>query len=66
MKTKMYRFRVPCYYFYEIFANSEKQARKILLNSGGINIEGKLYSCKLSLDSNDFKNAELRNIIERN
>jgi len=61
MKTKLYRFRVPCYYFYEIFANSEKQARKILLNSGGIDIEG-----KLSLDSNAYKNAELRNTIERN
>jgi hypothetical protein len=60
-KVKLYRFRVPCYYFYEIFANSEKQARKILLNSGGIDIEG-----KLSLDNNAYKDAELRNIIERN
>ncbi len=60
-KVKLYRFRVPCYYFYEIFANSENQARKILLNSGGLDIEG-----KLSLDDNAYKNAELRNTIERN
>ena len=58
---KMYRFRVPCSYFYEIFANSENQARKILLNGGGLDIEG-----KLSLDDNAYKDAELVNVIERN
>ena len=58
---KLYRFRVPCSYFYEIFANSENQARKILLNGGGLDIEG-----KLSFDDNAYKNAELRNVIERN
>ena len=40
---KLYRFRVPCSYFYEIFANSENQARKILLSGGGLDIEGKLF-----------------------
>lgn len=58
---KLYRFRVPCSYFYEIFANTENQARKILLNGGGLDIEG-----KLSLDDNAYKDAELCNIIERN
>jgi hypothetical protein len=58
---KRYQFRVPCYYFYEIFANNENQARKILLNSGGLDIEGKLF-----LDDNAYKDAELRNVIERN
>ena len=58
---KLYRFRVPCSYFYEIFANSENQARKILLSGGGLDIEG-----KLSFDDNAYKDAELRNIIERN
>jgi hypothetical protein len=52
---------VPCSYFYEIFANSENQARKILLNGGGLDIEGKLF-----LDDNAYKDAELRNVIERN
>ena len=63
MKTnkKLYRFKVPCSYFYEIFANSENQARKILLSGGGLDIEG-----KLSFDDNAYKDAELRNIIERN
>ena len=37
---KMYQFKVPCYYYYEIFANNENKARKILLNSGGLDIEG--------------------------
>ena len=58
---KMYQFKVPCSYFYEIFANSENQARKILLSGGGLDIEG-----KLSFDDNAYKDAELRNIIERN
>jgi len=58
---KRYQFRVPCYYFYEIFANNENQAKKILLNKGGLDIEG-----KLSLDDNAYKDAELRNVIERN
>ena len=58
---KLYRFRVPCYYFYEIFANSENQARKILLSGCCLDIEG-----KLSLDDNAYKDAELRNVIERN
>jgi hypothetical protein len=58
---KLYRFKVPCFYSYEIFANSENQARKILLNSGGLDIEGKLF-----LDDNAYKDAELRNVIERN
>ena len=40
---KLYRFRVPCYYFYEIFANNESQARKILLKNGGTDIEGELF-----------------------
>jgi hypothetical protein len=58
---KLYRFRVPCSYFYEIFANNENQARKILLKGGGLDVEGNLF-----LDDNAYKDAELRNIIERN
>ena len=58
---KLYRFKVPCSYFYEIFANNENQAKKILLNKGGLDIEG-----KLSLDDNAYKDAELVNVIERN
>jgi hypothetical protein len=58
---KLYRFKVPCYYFYEIFANSESQARKILLKHGGTDIEGELF-----FDDNAYKDAELRNTIERN
>ena len=56
---KMYQFKVPCYYFYEIFANNENQARKILLKNGGMDIEG-----NLSFDDNAYKDAELVNTIE--
>ena len=56
---KMYQFKMPCYYYYEIFANNENKARKILLNSGGLDIEG-----KISLDDNSYKDAELVNTIE--
>jgi len=54
---KLYQFKVPCYYFYEIFANNENQARKILLNNGGIDIDGKLFS-----DDNAYKDADCNTI----
>jgi len=54
---KLYQFKVPCYYFYEIFANNENQARKILLNNGGIDIDGKLF-----FDDNAYKDADCNTI----
>tara|TARA_R100000742_G_C4258468_1_gene76346 strand:+ start:373 stop:552 length:180 start_codon:yes stop_codon:yes gene_type:complete len=37
-----YKFTVPCAYYYEIEANTEEEAREILLEKGGIEIDGEL------------------------
>jgi len=50
---KTYQFCVPCSYYYEIEANTEEEARQILLEKGGIDIEGELL-----IDINDYKNAD--------
>ena len=55
MKDKLYRFEVPCWYAYNIKAKSEKQARKILIKEGGLEIGGEL--CEM--DERDYRKAEL-------
>ena len=55
MKDKLYRFEVPCWYVYNIKAKSEKQARKILVKEGGLEIDGEL--CEM--DERDYKKAKL-------
>ena len=55
MKDKLYRFEVPCWYAYNIKAKSEKQARKILIKEGGLDIGGEL--CEM--DERDYRKAEL-------
>ena len=52
---KTYRFEVPCCYAYNIKAKSEKQARKILVKEGGLEIDGEL--CEM--DERDYKKAKL-------
>jgi hypothetical protein len=52
---KTYRFEVPCCYAYNIQAKSEKQARKILVKEGGLEIDGEL--CEM--DERDYKKAKL-------
>ena len=52
---KTYRFEVPCWYVYNIKAKSEKQARKILVKEGGLEIDGEL--CEM--DERDYKKAKL-------
>ena len=47
-----YEFYVPCHYRYEIKAESEEQARRILCEKGGLDIDGELL-----LEPNNFKNA---------
>ena len=39
---KTYQFCVPCSYYYEIEANTEEEARQILIERGGIDIDGDL------------------------
>ncbi len=52
---KTYRFEVPCWYAYNIKAKSEKQARKILIKEGGLDIGGEL--CEM--DERDYRKAAL-------
>ena len=51
---KTYQFDVPCFYYYEINAESEEQARKLLIDKGGIDIEGDLL-----LEKGDYEQAKL-------
>ena len=57
LKTKTYQFDVPCAYYYEINAESEEQARKILIEKGGIEIEGELTLT-------DYEQATLVGVLE--
>ena len=59
LKTKTYQFDVPCFYYYEINAESEEQARKLLIEKGGINIEGDLL-----LEKGDYEQAKLVGVLE--
>ena len=56
---KTYQFDVPAYYYYEIEAGSEAEARSILLEKGGIEIEG-----ELCLESENYKEAQLVGILD--
>ena len=58
-KLKAYQFIVPCCYYYQIEANTEEEAREILLEKGGIDIEG-----DLQLDEDSYKKAECIGVME--
>jgi hypothetical protein len=53
-RTEHYEFEVPCSYYYCIEAESEKQARKILIEKGGIDIDG-----ELCIEEKNYRNAIL-------
>ena len=55
---KTYQFDVPCTYYYEIDAETEEQARQILISKGGIDIEGDLL-----LEQGDYEQAKLIGIL---
>ena len=42
MNKKIYHFRVDCCYDYKIKADNEEQARQILIDKGGFEIQGTL------------------------
>ena len=50
---KTYQFCVPCSYYYEIEANTEEEARQILIEKGGIDIDGDLL-----IENDDYKQAD--------
>jgi|TARA_R100000700_G_C3120791_1_gene109876 hypothetical protein len=58
---KTFQFDVPCVYYYEIDADTEEEARKILVEKGGLTIEG-----DLCLDEEDYKEAQLVGVLEKN
>ncbi|MBT4478868.1 MAG: hypothetical protein HOC66_05620 [Flavobacteriales bacterium] len=57
---KTYQFDVPCVYYYEIDANTEEQAKKILQQKGGISIGGDLL-----IDEDNYKQATLVGVLEK-
>ena len=56
---KKYIFDVPCYYVYEVEAETEKQAKEILIKDGGLELIG-----NLSLDKENYKKATLNEVRE--
>ena len=51
---KTFEFEVPCTYHYVIKARSEKEARKILVEKGGIDVQG-----SLCLEEDNYKKARI-------
>lgn len=59
-KEKYFVFSVPTAYIYEIQAETEKEAREILVEHGGIEI----YGDQCEMTSEDYENAELEQTYE--
>ena len=59
-KDKYFVFSVPTAYIYEIQAETEKEAREILVEHGGIDIHGD--QCEML--SEDYENADLEQTYE--
>ena len=59
-KEKYFVFSVPTAYIYEIQAKTEKEAREILVEHGGIEIHGD--QCEMLAE--DYENAELEQTYE--
>lgn len=57
---KKYQFEVPALFSYEIEAGSEEEARKILVERGGIDIDGELL-----IESEDYNKAKLTEVKEK-
>ena len=56
-----YQFEVPALFSYEIEAGSEAEARKILIDRGGIDIDLELYHHRgeLLIEIENYKQAKL-------
>ncbi len=55
---KIYQFEVPALFSYKIKAGSEAEARKILIDRGGIDIDGELL-----IESENYKQAKFIDIL---
>ena len=60
---KTFQFDVPCVYYYEIDADTEEEARKILVEKGGLDPD---FEGDLCLDEEDYKEAQLVGVLEKN
>ena len=61
-KKNTYVFSVPATYFYEIDADTEEEARKLLTEEGGMDIMGTLGE----ITHKDYMNATLEETWEGN
>jgi len=57
---KKYQFEVPALFSYEIKAETEADARKILVERGGIDIDGELL-----IESENYNQAKLIEVKEQ-
>ena len=59
---KKYTFLVPCEFEYEIEASTEREAREILIERGGIDIEGEPHFTDhaYTLDAVLFEKSEVQ------
>ena len=56
-----YVFDVDCSYTYKVKANSQKEAEKMLVEEGGLSIEG-----ELNLEQTNYQNLKLMEVVEEN
>jgi len=59
-KDKYFVFSVPTAYIYEIQAKTEKEAREILVEEGGLSIFGE----QCTMTSEDYAQADLEQTYE--
>ena len=59
MTIKYYTFSVPCEYIYTVTAESEEEARELLIREGGLSLDG-----ELQLEEHNYTQAELLDVVE--
>ena len=59
MAKKYYKYSVPCEYIYTVTAESEEEARELLIREGGLSLDG-----ELQLEEHNYTQAELLDVVE--
>ena len=59
MTKKYYKYSVPCEYIYTVTAESEEEARELLIREGGLSLDG-----ELQLEEHNYTQAELLDVVE--
>ena len=57
--NKYYTFSVPCEYIYTVTAESEEEARELLIKEGGLSLDG-----ELQIEQHNYTQAELLDVVE--